>query len=497
MPKSCAFSERSTGPVMPDSLGAREPGRHFANGRKNASWWVSRHGRLRAAWAFGLISLGLAACPPAHAQDPDSATYRSRREHLARVAKDGIVIVQGVAQDQAGLTEFLIDDSDNHDFIYLTGLESPTATLLLLPQSTAVPEILFVPADEIERAKALTGIKLVLPEDRLSTMLSEALTAYSIKRYSERIRKPVSTEMARVLSLPAKRVFSVNYPRYVNLGAEVPARVQLAERLRTYSPDVEIRDVTPALTAMRIRHDPAELNLIAKAVHIGIDGLVAALQACKPGAYDYQVDATADYVFKREGASRMAYPPLTYISPFGRPIQPLSAAEVGKSSEPTSAVHQMQAGDLVMVDAGGEYHHYASDLSRTVPVSGKFTPEQRRLYDAVLAAHHAAVAAVRPGATFKQVHDAAVAQLRARGLDQYFTFGTSHFIGMDVHDAGNYEEPLEPGMIFTVEPGIIDNEKNITIHVEDMILVTPTGHRNLSESIPIEAADIEKLMAQK
>jgi Xaa-Pro aminopeptidase len=130
-----------------------------------------------------------------------------------------------------------------------------------------------------------------------------------------------------------------------------------------------------------------------------------------------------------------------------------------------------------------------------VPVSGKFTPEQRKLYEAVVAAHHAAVAAIRPGATFKQVHDAAVEELRKRGLDQFFTFGTSHFIGMDGHDPGNYEEPLEPGMILTVEPGIIDNQRNITIHVEDMILVTEQGHQNLSEAVPIEVPDVERFLA--
>jgi Xaa-Pro aminopeptidase len=232
-------------------------------------------------------------------------------------------------------------------------------------------------------------------------------------------------------------------------------------------------------------------------VSIGSAGLVAAMKASRPGMTDEKVDAVAEAEFKRQGASRLAYPSLIYIAPFARKVQALSASEVAKSSEPSSAVHVMQNGDLVMIDAGAEYHHYASDLSRTVPVSGRFTPEQRRYYDAVLAAHHAAIAAIRPGATFTQVNDAAVAALRAQGLDKYFTFGTSHFIGMDAHDAGDYDAPMEPGMVFTVEPGVIDTEKNIVIHVEDMILVTPTGHRNLSKSIPIEVQDIEKLMAQK
>ena len=460
---------------------------HHVPSRRFPTMW------LRSAGAVSvLLCIGWSA---AQAQDIDQATYRARREHLASLAKDGIVIVQTAPHLQAGLTEHFIDDSDNHDFLYLTGLESSNAAVVLLPRSTEYAEILFVPGDEIERTRAQTGVKAVLPLEAFEPVLSEALTDYSLKRYTERRHKLESTEMARVLSLTSKKVFYINYPRYVNLAGDPPARVRLAARLQLYSPDVEMRNATPYLTAMRARHDKAELAVIARAVRIGGDGLMAAMKACKPGQTDAQVDAAAEFAFKQEGASRLAYPSLIYISPFGRAVQTLSAAELAKSSEPMSAVHQMQAGDLVMLDAGGEYHHFASDLSRMVPVSGKFTPEQRKLYEAVVAAHHAAVAAIRPGATFKQVHDAAVEELRKRGLDQFFTFGTSHFIGMDGHDPGNYEEPLEPGMILTVEPGIIDNQRNITIHVEDMILVTEQGHQNLSESVPIEVPDVERLLA--
>jgi Xaa-Pro aminopeptidase len=355
--------------------------------------------------------------------------------------------------------------------------------------------VLFVPADEVERARTETGIATVLPQEQLETVLSEALTDYSLKRMTERRHKLVSTELARVLSLGARKVIYINYPRYVNVSGEPPARVRLASRLALYSPAVELRDDTPMLTQMREHHDAAELAVIRKAVQVGGDGLMAAMRACRPGATDAQVDAVAEFTFKQEGASRLAYPSLIYIAPMGRSVATLSASQLAKSTEPQSAVHQMQAGDFVMLDAGGEYHHYASDLSRMVPVSGKFTPEMRRYYDAVLAAHHAAVAAIRPGATVQQVHDAAVAELKKRGLDQYFTFGTSHFIGMDAHDPGDYEKPLEPGMIFTVEPGIMDPQHNLTVHVEDMILVTPQGHENLSAAVPIEVADVERFLA--
>jgi Xaa-Pro aminopeptidase len=449
----------------------------------------------RLAAAIVTVIVMSAAFMPARGQDTDPAAYRHRRERLAKMAKEGIVVVQSVPYDQRGLTEYLIDDSDNHDFLYLTGLPSTRGTLVLLPQSTDFPEVLFVPAALIDAARSRSGVATVLPDDQLNNVLGDALTDYSMKRMTERRHKLVSTEMARVLSLTPKKPFYFNYPRYISLAGDLPARIQLAERLRMFSPDVELRNATPFLTWLRVRHDSADLAIITAAMRIGTEGLIAAMKACKPGAYDYQVDAAAEYAFKMAGASRLAYPSLVYISPFTRTVKPLSAAEIAASTEPLSALHQMEPGDLVMLDAGAEYHHYATDLSRMVPVSGTFNPEQRRLYEAVLAAHHAAVAAIRPGATFKQVHEAAVAELRSRGLDQYFTFGTSHLIGMDAHDPGNYEEPLAPGMILTVEPGVIINPRNITIHVEDMILVTDEGHKNLSESVPIETADVEKLLA--
>jgi Xaa-Pro aminopeptidase len=444
-----------------------------------------------------VVMIALAAAAPVRAQTIDSAVYRARRERLAKMAKEGIVVVQSVEKNQPGLTEYLIDDSDNHDFLYLTGVELPNSTLVLLPKSTLYPAILFVPEKDIVAARAQSGIRTVLASDKLDATLGDALTDYSIKRFTERMRKPVSSEMSRLLSMTPARRIAFNYPRYLSLSTEVPARVQLASRIQSFRPAIELRDASPWLDALRSRHDDADMAMISKVVSIGSGGLIAAMKASRPGMTDEKVDAVAEAEFKHLGASRLAYPSLIYIAPFARKVQALSASEVAKSSEPSSAVHVMQNGDLVMIDAGAEYHHYASDLSRTVPVSGKFTPEQRRYYDAVLAAHHAAIAAIHPGATFTQVNDAAVAALRAQGLDKYFTFGTSHFIGMDAHDAGDYDTPMESGMVFTVEPGVIDTEKNIVIHVEDMILVTPTGHRNLSESIPIEVQDIEKLMAQK
>jgi Xaa-Pro aminopeptidase len=463
----------------------------------------------RCALKSVLLALSVTLLPVAWAAtlggDPDPAAFRDRRQRLAALAKEGVVVVATVPHNQPRLTEYFIEHSDNHDFIYLTGLDlniraaeatqPEEAFLVLLPQSDQYPEILFVPPAQLQRAQAQTGIKTVLSLEKLNDILSEALTDFSLKRVTERRHKPVSTEMARVLGLTPKKIFYFNYPRYLNLREEAPAQLKLASRLKEFSSDAEIRDASPLLTRLRARHDAAELEVIRKAVDIGSQGLVAAMKACRPGATDNQVAVTAEFVFKSEGAERLAYPAIIYIAPFTRKLQPLSPEELNRSSEPTSPIHQMQLGDLVMLDAGAEYRHYATDLSRTVPVSGKFNDEQRMLYVAVLAARHAAVAAIHPGATIQEVHQAAVRALAESRLDRYFTFGTSHFIAMDAHDPGNYEEPLGAGMILVVEPGIMRSERNITIHVEDMILVTESGHEVLSKSIPIEIDDIENLVA--
>jgi Xaa-Pro aminopeptidase len=468
--------------------------------------------QIRHPWILKLFFLALlvsffpAAPVTGRAQGSDPAAYRARRQKLAALAKEGVVVVTTVPHNQPHLTEYYIEHSDNHDFIYLTGLdltikvaeavEPENAALLLLPQSEEYPEILFVPPADIKKVQAQTGMKAVLPIASLNDILSEGLTDFSLKRDTERMHKPVSTEVARVLGVGPKKVFYFNYPRFLNLAEEPPAQLKLADRLKQFSPAVEIRDASPLLTDLRVRHDAAELAVIRKAVEIGSKGIMVAMKACKPEMYDYQVAALAEDVFKREGAQRTAYGAIISIAPFTRKAPPPSAEEAA-SSEPKTSVSQMEPGDLVMLDMGGEYFHYATDLSRTIPVSGKFTPEQRKVYEPVLAAHHAALAAIRPGATIRQVHQAAVNVLAQSGLDKYFTFGTSHFIAMDAHDPGNYDKPLEPGMILVIEPGFTRRDLNLVVHIEDMILVTESGHEVLSKAVPIEINDIENFMGAK
>jgi Xaa-Pro aminopeptidase len=155
----------------------------------------------------------------------------------------------------------------------------------------------------------------------------------------------------------------------------------------------------------------------------------------------------------------------------------------------------MQAGDLVVVDVGSEYSGYAGDVTRTYPVSGKFTPRQREIYQIVLDAQKAALARVKPGATLQQIHQASLGVIRDKGYGRAFPHGTSHHLGLYVHDVGDTRRPLEPGMVITVEPGIYLDEEQLGVRIEDDVVITEGGYRMLSD-FPREIAEIEALMAR-
>jgi Xaa-Pro aminopeptidase len=157
----------------------------------------------------------------------------------------------------------------------------------------------------------------------------------------------------------------------------------------------------------------------------------------------------------------------------------------------------MQDGELILMDMSAEFAHYASDITRTLPVNGKFTLLQRKIYDLVLKAQKAAFALVRPGAYFEDLDAAARKVIADAGYGDYFIHGLGHFVGLDVHDAGVYQEPLADGMVITLEPGIYLPDEKFGVRIEDDVLVTKTGAKILSDALPREAAEIEKWMASR
>jgi Xaa-Pro aminopeptidase len=239
------------------------------------------------------------------------------------------------------------------------------------------------------------------------------------------------------------------------------------------------------------------------------------MHLAKPGRYEYEVDALLREVFRKNGSERPAYPPIVGAGVNATVLHYRSNAK------------RIEEGELLLVDAGCEYGYYASDVTRTYPVSGKFTAPQRAIYELVLDSQLAAIEATRPGATLEGIHRRALDVIvdgllrlgllsgdREKIIDEhlyrpFFMHRTSHWLGMDVHDVGAYfrdrkPRPLEPGMVITVEPGIYVSESNtaapaayrgIGVRIEDDILVTPDGCSNLTADIPKTVSELESACA--
>jgi Xaa-Pro aminopeptidase len=247
-------------------------------------------------------------------------------------------------------------------------------------------------------------------------------------------------------------------------------------------PATDVRSARTLLAELREVKSPAEIERIRRATDATVAGHLAAMRGARPGAWEYQVQAAMEFECRARGCRRQAYPSIV-------------------GSGPNSCVlhydrnrRRLEAGDLVVHDAGGEFEGYACDVTRTFPVSGKFTEEQAKVYDAVLEAQEAAIAAVKPGVTLRQVHEAAVAVLQRHGLAKWFIHGTSHSVGLDVHDPWRANAVLRPGVVLTVEPGVYDPARNLGVRIEDTVVVTETGCEVLSSSLPKRRDEIERLL---
>jgi Xaa-Pro aminopeptidase len=303
---------------------------------------------------------------------------------------------------------------------------------------------------------------------------------------------------------------------------------QFATSLKNALPaSIQWRDVTPIVHKLRLIKDEAEIDALRKAAQISALGMLEGLRALRPGMNDLELAGLMEFVWKREGSPRASFPPI--VSSGENALTFFSLLRENYNS----VDRIMRPGDLVFMDYGAaEYRTYTADICRTWPVSGRFSPEQRKYYDIVLEAQEAAIAAIRPGAMMLDAIKAAALVFRKHGLEQYEDIDKmgedkvwgimpspthylarnagivrysplgrgvrdlGHHIGLEVQDSRDYSAPLQPGMVITIEPKIYIPGKNIAIMIEDMILVTRYGHENLSASVPKKAVDVERVMAE-
>jgi Xaa-Pro aminopeptidase len=435
---------------------------------------------LVSAARLAVLGLVLAAVVGAVEREP-LESYRLRREALAARHADGIVLLFAFSETEGQVTRSPFRQENS--FYYLSGWNEPAAVMCLLGEGKAGPyrEILFLPQREPSH-EAWTGPRLG-PND------PEAAAASGFGEV-----RPLS-ELEKVVSeaIPERPRIYTPQPRR-SPGYEQPPEPDRGTRLEQLGPSYPKVDIRESVEAMRRIKSGGEVDLIRKATEASIASHRAAWEKTSPGVYEYQIAATMLGVMMDLGCLRAAYTPI-----------------IGSGSNATvlhysQATRRMKPGDLVVMDVGGEYGHYAADITRTVPVDGRFTPRQREIYDIVLGAQQAALDAIGPGMTLgghgeKSLRDIVRKYFNAHGKDQdgqplgrYFIHGVGHQVGLEVHDPGDAGMPLEPGMVVTVEPGLYLPQEGIGVRIEDMVLITKDGAEVLSKNLPKDAAEIERLM---
>jgi len=240
---------------------------------------------------------------------------------------------------------------------------------------------------------------------------------------------------------------------------------------------------------------PSELMLPTRAIELSVDAHLEAMKMLRPGIFEYQVAARMEYIHLSGGCEGEAYAPI------------VGAGFNSTVLHYNKLTSEIRDGDIVVLDVAGDYSGYAADITRTLPASGKFTPRQREIYEIVLGAQNAVLAALKPGMTLgrsgaNSLYRIAFDYINTHGKDQqgrplgrYFIHGLGHHIGLAVHDAGEPDRPLEPGMVVTVEPGIYIPEENLGVRIEDDVMITETGSKLLSARLPRTIEEIEKIMA--
>lgn len=436
-----------------------------------------------------LLSLALTfACSLGYALDRQpGADYHARREALAKKA-GGVVVLLAPLEPMDSVYAF----RQENNFYYLSGVTIPGAGLLIAPATEAkddVParaytEILFLPPRNL-RLEKFTGPQLGGDDPQ-----APKLTGFD--RVEDMGKLP--DEVAKSLANQRPIVFT----ELASQGS-TPASEDMLGFLRHSNALVFFQDVKPMLSSLRTVKDAGEIALLQKAVDASVAAHAAAMKAAKPGVKEYEISALMQYEWDKRGCERPSYAPIVGSG---------HNSTVLHYSENTNT---MKAGDVVVIDAAAEYSMYAADITRTLPTNGHFTARQKEIYDIVLGAQEAAMAAFVSGKSMltgdsenslnKVAHDYIKTHgkdLHGQPLDQYFIHGLGHYIGLDVHDPDDYKVPLGPGMAFTIEPGIYIPEENIGVRIEDDYLVGADGKLiKLSAALPSKADEVEKAMAGK
>lgn len=427
----------------------------------------------------------------------DFSPHVGRRKHIQQQIGQGVLVLFAAAPTLRNndVTHEFRQDSD---FYYLTGFDEPDAALVITGGATPRSTLLVSPRDPerevwegarlgVDGARGLCFDE-VFPIGELDEQLPRLLLdrTHVVCRFGG----DSLVDQRLVRALGAAR-------RQMRRGAGCPS---------------SLVDVATLVHEMRRNKESSEIALLERAIEISGAAHLAAMREARPGAHEYEIEALLRATFRARGSERVAYEPIVGSGPNATILHYVKNQR------------QMQDGELLLIDAGCEYGYYAADITRTFPVSGTFNAEQREIYELVLAAQKACIAAAAPGVTLEALHQQATRVIceglislgvlsggvreaeEAGSYKPYFMHKTSHYLGMDVHDVGRYFEqgkprPLEAGVVITVEPGLYFSPeapeaaaryRGIGVRIEDDLLIEPNAARVLSGAVPKEVDEIER-----
>jgi Xaa-Pro aminopeptidase len=411
-----------------------------------------------------LLSAPFVHPSPQPASELPPAVYRERRERVMKELAGCATAIAAQGEATGVVQEFKQDD----DFYWLTGIDEPGAWLVLQPKQKYNRQVLYLKPRDPE-AERWTG-----PRDPISPALKEKYGVDQVRRGNGGNQLLYAAPLHDCLAIIAP-VKDLKDER-----SDVQALKQAAG-----AEGVKLVYKRDLLARLREAHGPEEIALLERAVGITRAGHEAVARATVAGVSERDVQTQMEYAFFGAGATGLAYGSIVGSGENG------AVLHWGKNSR------MLKDGDLVVVDAAAEYGRYAADVTRTYPVSGKFSDEQAKVYRAVFQAQEDIFAAIKPGATMGDLQKVAEASLRREGYLDKFIHGFGHFVGLNVHDAGNFDAPLPAGAVITVEPGIYLPERGFGVRIEDEVLILPNGKwRLLTEDFPRKLEDVEAWVAR-
>jgi Xaa-Pro aminopeptidase len=472
-----------------------------------ALWLFSCEGTTRRAscslsrpalfsFLLGAISVFLCSAQLTQAQErrdrEPNSVYAARRAKLAAEV-EAPILLWGFTGREEFSQAYIFGQEDN--FYYLTGHNEEGAGLVILPaprgNQGSVPsatwdgpqEMLFLPPKNPAKEK-WNGPRMSPSDPAIQSRTGFA----SVMPYSE-----MRATLERLAKLyPA--VYTI-LP-YDKENGGYPHEKAVVDWIHTSVPQTKLKDIRSNIGELRQIKSPGEIAFLTEAIELSLDAQLAAMRMMRPGLHEYEIAAKMVEVHAMGGSEAEGYAPIVGAGPNSTVLHYDKLAR------------KIEDGDIVVLDVGAQYSGYSADITRTLPANGGFTPRQREIYEIVLGAQNAALAAIKPGMDYcqrgaKSVYKISYDYINSHGKDlhgkslgPYFIHGLGHHIGLDVHDPGEYCKPLEPGMVITVEPGIYIPEENLGVRIEDDVLITETGSKFLSERLPRDPAEIERIMAQ-